>query len=153
MRISLLPAMVQRLSLDSIEATIQCSTAYKCRYTYTAKKHLLFWQLQLLPYCNCWLEIVPCGSQLWQYKTHGVQEMLKLLQGLGSLLDKRYTQQRTLYHSAWAFERHHYSGQIPCRLSGAYPCTLEYVSVAGQLWFFSKLSKLIIQKIFFQCTM
>ena len=30
--------------------------------------------------------IVPCGSQLWQYNTHGVQEQLKLLQGLGSLL-------------------------------------------------------------------
>ena len=26
------------------------------------------------------------GSQLWQYNTHGVQEQLKFLQGLGSLL-------------------------------------------------------------------
>jgi len=33
--------------------------------------------------CNCWLEIVPCGNQLWQYNTHGVLEQLKLLQGLG----------------------------------------------------------------------
>jgi len=24
--------------------------------------------------CICWLEIVPCGSQLWQYDTHGVSE-------------------------------------------------------------------------------
>jgi len=24
--------------------------------------------------CNCGLEIVPCGNQLWQYNTHGVQE-------------------------------------------------------------------------------
>ena len=36
--------------------------------------------------CNCGLEIVPCGSQLWQYNTHGVQEQLMLLEGLGSLL-------------------------------------------------------------------
>jgi len=37
-------------------------------------------ELQLLT------RIVLCGSQLWAVNTHGVQEQLKLLQGLGSLL-------------------------------------------------------------------
>jgi len=49
-----------------------------------------------------------------------------------------------LYHSAWAFERptvyrQAHSVQTPCTLSGAFearvpPCTLRYMSVAGQLW-------------------
>ena len=53
----------------------------------TAKMHLVFWQLQLLPELQLLTRIVPCGSQLWQYNTHGVHEQLKLLlQGLGSLV-------------------------------------------------------------------
>ena len=54
----------------------------------TAKMHLLFWQLHLLPELQVLTRIVPCGSQLWAVKHHGVQENLKLqlLQGMGSLL-------------------------------------------------------------------
>jgi len=53
---------------------------FKKSVYYTAKKkHLLFWQLHLSPELQLLTRIVPCGSQ---HNTHGVQEQLKLLQGL-----------------------------------------------------------------------
>ena len=52
---------------------------------YTAKKRLLFWQLQLLLELQLLTRMSLVAASNGQY-THGVQEQLKLLQGLGSLL-------------------------------------------------------------------
>ena len=48
----------------------------------------------------------------------------------------------SLYHSVWAFERHHHSGQIPCTLSGAFEARVRGGSMATVVFF----SKLIIKK-------
>jgi len=63
-----------------------CINTTSCAFYITAKSICPFGKCNCYQNCNCWLEIVLCGSQLWQYNTHGIQEQLKLLQGLGSLL-------------------------------------------------------------------
>ena len=67
--------------------------AYREIFTWRLRVHCISLQKSICYFdncichqnCNCWLEIVPCGNQLWQYNTHGLQEQLKLLHGLGSL--------------------------------------------------------------------
>jgi len=110
--------------------------------------------------CNCWLEIVPCGSQLWQYNTHGVHEQLKLLQGLGSLLRHQISAIHNKGHCSLAkilvmwtavlipicdlfnHNESHYYGAILCTpiIVGSIPCTgfcwslEETVVLGGLLW-------------------